>query len=95
MEYSLTKAILAYKPENVLKSIYEQESSESIVKEIIKFLNERIDYDIGNIELKEREISTFKPVSYTHLVNRVEMSHQPERALTPENTPSLSLSITM
>ena len=37
MEYSLTKAILAYKPENVLKSIYEQESSESIVKEIILY----------------------------------------------------------
>lgn len=55
MEYSLTKAILAYKPENVLKSIYEQESSERIVKEIIKFLNERIDYDMGNIELKKEK----------------------------------------
>ena len=76
MEYSLTKAILAYKPENVLKSIYEQESSESIVKEIIKFLNERIDYDIGNIELKEREISTFKQLIF--LLNSVQKVKQVE-----------------
>lgn len=76
MEYSLTKAILAYKPENVLKSIYEQESSESIVKEIIKFLNERIDYDMGNIELKEREISTFKQLIF--LLNSVQKVKQVE-----------------
>ena len=76
MEYSLTKAILAYKPENVLKSIYEQESSERIVKEIIKFLNERIDYDMGNIELKEREISTFKQLIF--LLNSVQKVKQVE-----------------
>lgn len=76
MEYSLTKAILAYKPVNVLKSIYEQESSESIVKEIIKFLNERIDYNMGNIELKEREISTFKQLRF--LLNSVQQVKQVE-----------------
>ncbi len=58
MEYSLTKAILAYKPMNVLKSIDEQAASEIIVKEIVKFLNERINYDVGNVELKEREIKS-------------------------------------
>lgn len=76
MEYSLTKAILAYKPMNVLKSIDEQAASEIIVKEIVKFLNERINYDVGNVELKEREIKIFTEIM--GLLNSVNQVKQTE-----------------
>ena len=55
MEYSMTKAILAYKPESVLKAIYEETDSKLIVKELVKFFQERIEYDKENYELKELE----------------------------------------
>ena len=59
MEYSMTKAILTYKPESVLKAIYEETDSKLIVKELVKFFQERIEYDKGNYELKEMEINAF------------------------------------
>ena len=55
----MTKAILTYKPENVLKAIYEEKDSKLIVKELVKFFQERIEYDKGNYELKEMEINAF------------------------------------
>ena len=62
MEYSMTKAILTYKPENVLKAIYEETDSKLIVKELVKFFQERIEYDKGNYELKEMEINAFTQI---------------------------------
>lgn len=56
--YSITKTIINYRPENVIKCIYE--NSNDLVKELKKFFRERIEFNRLNMDLKEQENKTFE-----------------------------------
>lgn len=60
MKYSITKAIITYRPEEVIKCIYD--SPETFVDVLKKFLLERIEYNKKNIELKKRENQAFEQI---------------------------------
>lgn len=60
LKYSITKALVLYRPEAVIKSVYE--SPELFLKELKKFFRDRIKDNQNNVELKEKEIRVFKEI---------------------------------
>lgn len=58
MRYSITKAVVDYRPLEIIESMYGDASS--LVRHLRVFLVERIREDMKDIELKEREINAFK-----------------------------------
>lgn len=62
MKYSITKALVAYRPQNVIKCIYD--SPEKFVAELKNFFRERIECNRSNISLKKRENKAFMDILY-------------------------------
>lgn len=60
MTYTITKAILTYKPEAVFRAIYK--SSEEFLDALKTFFTERIKINMRNIELKKLENEAFKNI---------------------------------
>ena len=58
LKYSITKAIITYRPEEVIQSLYA--GPEEFLESLKDFLRSKIDSDNANIELKIREIEQFR-----------------------------------
>jgi hypothetical protein len=58
VKYSITKALVMYRPQNVIKSIYD--NPEEFVDELKRFFRERIECNRSNISLKELENKAFE-----------------------------------
>lgn len=70
MKYSITKALVVYRPEKVIKCIYD--SPESFVDILKDFFRERIEYNKENVELKRQESQAFGEIlSYLENVSVV------------------------
>ena len=62
VKYSITKALVAYRPQNVIKSIYD--NPEEFVEELKRFFRERIECNRSNMSLKEQENEAFENILY-------------------------------
>lgn len=62
VKYSITKALIAYRPQNVIKSIYD--NPEEFVEELKRFFRERIECNHSNMSLKEQENEAFENILY-------------------------------
>lgn len=62
VKYSITKALVAYRPQNVIKSIYD--NPEEFVEELKRFFRERIECNRSNMSLKEQENEVFENILY-------------------------------
>lgn len=62
VKYSITKALVAYRPQNVMKSIYD--NPEEFVEELKRFFRERIECNRSNMKLKEQENVAFENILY-------------------------------
>lgn len=62
VKYSITKALVTYRPQNVIKSIYD--NPEEFVDELKRFFRERIEFNRSNISLKELENEAFENLLY-------------------------------
>ena len=60
MKYSITKALVMYRPEKVIKCIYN--SPESLVDVLKEFFQERIEHNKKNISLKRKETQAFEEI---------------------------------
>lgn len=60
MKYSITKTLVAYRPENVIQCIYD--SPESFVDILKEFFRERIECNKKNIQLKAQESTAFEEI---------------------------------
>lgn len=60
MKYTITKALVTYRPKEIIKCIYD--SLESFVDELKAFFRERIEYNKKNIDLKQHESTAFKEI---------------------------------
>lgn len=60
MKYSITKALVTYRPQKPIKCLYE--SPEDFLKELKKFFRDRIEYNKNNPELKQAETMAFQEV---------------------------------
>lgn len=62
VKYSITKALVVYHPQNVIKSIYD--NPEGFVEELKRFFRERIECNSLNIKLKDKENKAFENILY-------------------------------
>lgn len=62
MKYSITKALVAYRPEEIIKCIYD--SPERFVDVLKDFFRKRIECNKANIKLKEQESKVFEEILY-------------------------------
>ncbi|MFA9375245.1 MAG: hypothetical protein ACERKZ_00680 [Lachnotalea sp.] len=60
MKYSIIKAVLTYRPQNVIKAIYED--PKVLVQELRNFFIDRIQKNRANLELKSRENTAFEQI---------------------------------
>ncbi len=60
MKYSIIKAIVRYRPKELIKSIYE--TPENFLKELKEFFRDRIKKNKGNLELKQAETRSFEEI---------------------------------
>ena len=72
MKYSITKALVVYRPQKVIKCLYG--SPEDFLKELKKFFQDRIECDKNNPILKQAEIMAFQEI----LLALNEISDEPE-----------------
>jgi len=70
MKYSITKALVVYRPQNVIKCIYD--STELFVENLKEFFRERIDSNKKNIELKEKENNAFDEILSYEILSYLE-----------------------
>lgn len=74
MKYSITKALVVYRPKKVIKCIYD--SPESFVDVLKEFFRERIECNRKNIALKEQESNAFAEIlSYLENISIVPELH--------------------
>ena len=62
-KYSITKALVLYRPQNVIKSIYD-DNSKKFLEELKSFFRERIECNRSNMSLKEQENEAFENILY-------------------------------
>lgn len=62
IKYSITKALVAYRPQNVIKCIYD--NPEEFVEKLKSFFRERIECNRSNMSLKEQENKAFENILY-------------------------------
>ena len=60
MKYSITKALVLYRPQEIIKCLYE--SPEDFLKELKKFFQDRIESNKSNPELKQAETMAFQDI---------------------------------
>lgn len=63
VKYSITKALVVYRPQNVIQSIYDDNSKE-FIEELKRFFRERIECNRSNMSLKEQENEVFENILY-------------------------------
>ena len=63
VKYSITKALVVYRPQNVIQSIYD-DNSKKFVEELKRFFRERIECNRSNMSLKEQENEAFENILY-------------------------------
>ena len=62
MKYSITKALVVYRPQEIIKCIYE--SPENFLEKLKKFFQERIECNKNNPKLKQNETNAFQQVLF-------------------------------
>lgn len=62
LKYSITKALVLYRPQNVIKCIYE--NPKQFVAELKSFFRNRIECNCSNMSLKEQENNAFEEILY-------------------------------
>lgn len=60
MKYSITKALVVYRPQEIIKCLYE--SPKDFVEELKKFFRDRIECNKNNPELKQAETMVFQEI---------------------------------
>lgn len=60
MKYSITKALVMYRPQEILKCLYE--SSEDFLEKLKKFFRDRIEHNENNSKLKQAETRAFQEI---------------------------------
>ena len=60
MKYSITKALVTYHPQEIIKYLYE--SPENFIEELKKFFRDRIECNKSNPELKQTETKAFQGI---------------------------------
>ena len=60
MKYSITKALVIYRPKEIIKCLYE--SPEDFLEELKKFFRDRIECNKNNLELKQAETMAFQEI---------------------------------
>ncbi len=60
MKYSITKALVTYRPKEIIKSLYE--SPEDFLEQLKKFFRDRIECNKRNQKLKQAETSAFQKI---------------------------------
>ena len=60
MKYSITKALVIYRPQEIIKCLYG--SPEDFFEELKKFFRYRIEYNENNLELKKAESMAFQEI---------------------------------
>ena len=60
MKYSITKALVVYRPQEIIKCLYE--SPESFLEELRRFFCDRIEHNKGTPELKQQETNAFQQI---------------------------------
>lgn len=60
MKYSITKALVMYRPQEIIKCLYE--SPEDFLEELKKFFRDRIECNKINLELKQSETMAFQEI---------------------------------
>ena len=58
MKYSITKALVVYRPHEIIKCLYG--SPEDFLEELKRFFRDRIEYNKNNPELKQAETMALK-----------------------------------
>ena len=62
MKYSITKALVKYRPQKIIQCLYE--SPEDFLAELKKFFQDRIEYNKKNVKLKQKETDTFNEILF-------------------------------
>lgn len=62
MKYSITKALVMYRPKEIIKCLYE--SPKDFLEELKKFFQERIECNKNNPRLKQRETEAFQQILF-------------------------------
>lgn len=74
MKYSITKALVVYRPDEVIKCIYDD--PELFVDKLKDFFRERIEYNKKNLELKQSESAAFEEIlNYLESVSVIPEQH--------------------
>lgn len=60
MKYSITKALIMYSPQEIIKCLYG--SPKNFLEELKKFFRDRIEYNKNNLELKQAESMAFQEI---------------------------------
>lgn len=60
MKYSVTKALVMYRPKDIIKCLYD--SPEDFLKQLKKFFQDRIQYNQSNPKLKQTETRAFRQI---------------------------------
>lgn len=60
MKYSITKALVTYRPEEIIRSLYE--SPKEFLEGLKKFFSDRIEYNKNNPKLKKAETNAFQEI---------------------------------
>lgn len=60
VKYSITKALVMYRPQNVIKCVYD--NPEEFINELKNFFRERIECNRSNMSLKEQENKAFENI---------------------------------
>lgn len=60
MKYSITKALVVYRPQEIIKCLYE--SPETFLEELRRFFCDRIEHNKSTPELKQRETNAFQQI---------------------------------
>lgn len=62
MKYSITKALVMYRPQEIIKCLYE--SPEDFLEELKKFFRDRIECNKNNPQLKQKETEAFQQILF-------------------------------
>lgn len=62
MKYSITKALVAYRPQEIIKCLYE--SPKDFLRELKQFFRDRIEFNKSNLRLKQKETEAFQKILF-------------------------------
>ncbi len=62
MKYSITKALVAYRPQEIIKCLYE--SPKDFLRELKQFFRDRIEFNKRNLRLKQKETEAFQKILF-------------------------------